>query len=402
MADGSAPMRPSGLNAGLGIMEQLRREELARLAAARRVPIPDFRPGDTLVVNVRIREGDRERIQAFQGVCIGRSGRGVEESFTVRKISYGEGVERVFPVQSPVIDSIEVRRRGVVRRAKLYYLRDRRGKSARIAERHTQRAQEHENGGPGAQHGPAHSAPTGRSEPSELLERLVETGQGSPQGEPQSELQSMVAALSQLRALKGEAEGARARAAVERAVRQLPDAPLKAARRADAYAFALSIGEHLCPLLFSTDPAIARTARVGLQKLGCVIDAEAGQDAEARLALVLRHLEVAVVVRLSIVRDAKAAEIRMTAEDVLFAAAHTPGLDAAHPVRLQLLLEDVGEDLIETLADDRLGPKAVKKVKRKVTGDADDLGAKLVTILADGREVFRSRLTREAERVLVI
>ena len=86
-------------------------------------------------VNVRIKEGERERVQAYEGVCIGRQGAGVNESFTVRKISFGEGVERVFPVLSPMIESIEVKRRGVVRRAKLYYLRDRRGKSARIAER---------------------------------------------------------------------------------------------------------------------------------------------------------------------------------------------------------------------------------------------------------------------------
>ena len=96
--------------------------------------IPDFQPGDTLRVMVKIKEGERERIQAFEGVCIARAGGGVNENVTVRKISFGEGVERVFPILSPNIDAIEVKRRGVVRRAKLYYLRDRRGKSARIAE----------------------------------------------------------------------------------------------------------------------------------------------------------------------------------------------------------------------------------------------------------------------------
>ena len=115
------------------IIEELEREEAQRLTAKKK--IPNFQPGDTLRVNVRIKEGERERIQAFEGVCIGRAGRGLQESFTVRKISFGEGVERVFPVLSPMIESIEVKRRGVVRRAKLYYLRDRRGKSARIAER---------------------------------------------------------------------------------------------------------------------------------------------------------------------------------------------------------------------------------------------------------------------------
>ena len=119
----------------MNIIQQLEKEELDRLAATR--AIPDFQAGDTLRVNVKIKEGDRERVQAYEGVCIGRQGGGVNESFTVRKISFGEGVERVFPLYSPNIESIEVKRRGVVRRAKLYYLRDRRGKSARIAERQT-------------------------------------------------------------------------------------------------------------------------------------------------------------------------------------------------------------------------------------------------------------------------
>ena len=117
----------------MNVIEQLEKEEADRLLSARK--IPEFRPGDTVRVNVRIKEGERERVQAYEGVCIARSGTGVHENFTVRKISFGEGVERVFPTLSPMIESIEVKRRGVVRRAKLYYLRDRRGKSARIAER---------------------------------------------------------------------------------------------------------------------------------------------------------------------------------------------------------------------------------------------------------------------------
>ena len=120
------------------LIDQLEQEEVARLTAGKKIPA--FAPGDTVRVNVRIKEGERERIQAFEGVCIGRSGGGLQENFTVRKISFGEGVERVFPVMSPMIESIEVKRRGVVRRAKLYYLRDRRGKSARIVEKKTDRA----------------------------------------------------------------------------------------------------------------------------------------------------------------------------------------------------------------------------------------------------------------------
>ena len=118
----------------MNILQTLEAEETARLTE-KRGGVPDFQPGDTLRVNVRIKEGERERVQAFEGVCIARAGGGVQENFTVRKISFGEGVERVFPTVSPNIESIEVKRRGAVRRAKLYYLRDRRGKSARIAER---------------------------------------------------------------------------------------------------------------------------------------------------------------------------------------------------------------------------------------------------------------------------
>ncbi len=117
----------------MNLIQQLELEEEQRLTSTRAVP--DFRPGDTLRVNVRIREGERERVQAYEGVCIARAGHGINETFNVRKISFGEGVERVFPLLSPMIESIEVKRRGAVRRAKLYYLRERRGKSARIAER---------------------------------------------------------------------------------------------------------------------------------------------------------------------------------------------------------------------------------------------------------------------------
>ena len=115
------------------IIKALEAAEAQRLQGLRETP--QFQPGDTVRVNVRIKEGERERVQAYEGVCIARSGGGVHENFTVRKISFGEGVERVFPLMSPNIESIEVKRRGAVRRAKLYYLRDRRGKSARIAEK---------------------------------------------------------------------------------------------------------------------------------------------------------------------------------------------------------------------------------------------------------------------------
>ncbi|WP_342643706.1 50S ribosomal protein L19 [Rhodoligotrophos ferricapiens] len=121
----------------MNIIEQLEKEQAEKIAANR--PVPDFGPGDTVIVNVRVVEGSRERVQAYEGVCIARNGGGFNQSFTVRKVSYGEGVERVFPLYSPLIESIKLVRRGKVRRAKLYYLRDRRGKSARIAERQDNR-----------------------------------------------------------------------------------------------------------------------------------------------------------------------------------------------------------------------------------------------------------------------
>jgi len=117
----------------MNLLQQLEQEQVEKLVAAR--PVPAFQPGDTIRVSIRVVEGERERVQAFEGVCIARKNGGVNSNFTLRKISYGEGVERVFPLYSPRITAIEVVRRGAVRRAKLYYLRGRTGKAARIAER---------------------------------------------------------------------------------------------------------------------------------------------------------------------------------------------------------------------------------------------------------------------------
>jgi len=117
----------------MNLIQELEKEQIEKLTTGKE--IPDFQPGDTVIVNVKVVEGERTRIQAYEGVCIGRSGAGLHENFTVRKISYGEGVERVFPVYSPMLDSIKIVRRGKVRRAKLYYLRGLRGKAARIIEK---------------------------------------------------------------------------------------------------------------------------------------------------------------------------------------------------------------------------------------------------------------------------
>jgi large subunit ribosomal protein L19 len=138
----AAAARPTEIS--MNLIKELEQEQIGRLSAGK--DIPDFAPGDTVLVNVKVVEGDRSRVQAYEGVCIGRSGSGLNESFTVRKISYGEGVERVFPLYSPMIDSIKVVLRGKVRRAKLYYLRGRRGKSARIVEKQARQGVEAEAG----------------------------------------------------------------------------------------------------------------------------------------------------------------------------------------------------------------------------------------------------------------
>jgi large subunit ribosomal protein L19 len=139
LAGRSALQRAPDGEFAMNLLKQIEDEQVAKLSAGK--DIPAFQPGDTVVVNVKIVEGERSRVQAYEGVCIGRAGSGLNENFTVRKISYGEGVERVFPLYSPMIDSIKVVRRGQVRRAKLYYLRGRRGKSARIVERQDHSAQ---------------------------------------------------------------------------------------------------------------------------------------------------------------------------------------------------------------------------------------------------------------------
>src|SRR5471030_2624716 len=117
----------------MNIIAQLEKEQMAAVVAKRQ--LPDFRPGDTVIVNVKVVEGERTRVQAYEGLCISRNGGGLNESFTVRKLSYGEGVERVFPMYSPLVDSVKLVRRGKVRRAKLYYLKGLTGKAARIVER---------------------------------------------------------------------------------------------------------------------------------------------------------------------------------------------------------------------------------------------------------------------------
>ena len=152
----------------MNLLQQLEQEQVEKLAASR--PVPEFQPGDTLRVGVKVVEGERERIQVFEGVCIARKNAGVNSNFTLRKISYGEGVERIFPLYSPRITSIDVVRRGVVRRAKLYYLRGLTGKAARITERARDSAR------PGAKRAGASAQPQTEPVP-EMAEAVEETSQ---------------------------------------------------------------------------------------------------------------------------------------------------------------------------------------------------------------------------------
>ena len=158
----------------MNVIEQIEKGEMDRLGAER--PVPEFAPGDTVRVHYKVIEGTRERVQVYEGVVIARSNRGLNSSFTVRKISYGEGVERVFPLYSPRIEKIEVVRRGAVRRAKLYYLRSRRGKSARIAEKVDRRIGE-------AAVGDAREAPATAAEAVEMQDEAMEQAPPEPEGE---------------------------------------------------------------------------------------------------------------------------------------------------------------------------------------------------------------------------
>src|SRR5689334_19775868 len=162
----------------MNIIQQYEAEQIARLTAQRAVP--DFMPGDTVRVSVKVVEGERTRTQAFEGVCIARSNKGLNSNFTVRKISYGEGVERVFPLYSPTIAEIQVVRRGDVRRAKLYYLRGRSGKSARIAEKARSIDAGAPAQAPAAQTVPEPAAPPAAEAPAELTSAAVLTDEAAP------------------------------------------------------------------------------------------------------------------------------------------------------------------------------------------------------------------------------
>jgi large subunit ribosomal protein L19 len=171
----------------MNVIEQIEKGEMDRLVAER--PVPEFAPGDTVRVHYKVIEGTRERVQVYEGVVIARSNRGLNSSFTVRKISYGEGVERVFPLYSPRIEKIEVVRRGAVRRAKLYYLRSRRGKSARIAEKVDRRIGK-------AAVGDATEAPATAAEAVEMEDEAMEQAPPEPEAEEGAPEEALAAAVS--------------------------------------------------------------------------------------------------------------------------------------------------------------------------------------------------------------
>lgn len=354
------------------IIAEIEREQLEK--QLKRYEPPDFRAGDTVAVDVRVVEGERVRTQVFEGICIARGGYGLKERFTVRKISHGEGVERVFPLHAPVVNSIRIIQTGRVRRAKLYYLRGRSGKAARIPER-------------------IDRAEAWRSSDSNVP--------FSPIG-PRSAFYKMVTALKQLKNLKGAAEGPKVRDAISHALKDIPDEPLSGVARHDVYELALSMGEHLCPLMFSYDKEVAEGARSGLYRLGRLVAKRRASGPSEPLIAFLRYLAVEVLIQLSIKHHGRAAEIELTVKDLLFAAADKPGLTGHKSIQMQLLLEDINEPTVETLAETKLGPRGSETINQRIEGDEKALRAKFITLLADGREVFRFPLGRSAERLFVL
>jgi len=363
------------------LLQVIEAEEKTRLEAIR--PIPEFWPGDTVRVNVKIREGDRERVQAFEGVCISRAGGSVHENFTVRKISFGEGVERVFPILSPNIASIEVKRRGVVRRAKLYYLRDRRGKAARIAERVTVR--------------PLLDGPGAMPPEIELGGNSAQTSSG-----PQLDISKMASALRSLMRHDHALSGAEVRALVSGVLDGLPETGVASSRRADAYQLAIGLGEHLGPLMFSEDKAVSGDARDAMQRLGRLFfGGEDRKDANV-LARFLRHLDQRLICHVQVKSMRHGVALTVTARDLVRAATGEVGLTDGKDLPLQLFVEDAADRRIEEVARGSVGLRDRATLEHSVEGDRNALAGKFLTLLADGRDVYSARLETESDVLFVI
>ena len=393
------------------IIQSVEARERARLVSMR--AIPDFQPGDTLRVNVRIREGERERVQAFEGVCIARSGGGVNESFTVRKISFGEGVERVFPVLSPMIESIEVKRRGVVRRAKLYYLRDRRGKSARIAERQTVRAFEAEVILPvaipeGAELRAPAPPPTPASpaspRPDRPRTRVVEGPPESVQAPVDRTRGSsgMATALRTILNHNHAVSGPEVRQVLSGIVERIPAGPVARADMADTYRMAVALGEHLGPLMFSPDTTVAGEARTAMVRLGRLFFAgDRRRDADV-LGRFLRHLDLRLICHVTVRPGKTGAAVTLDAHDLVYRATGERSLLEDGSLSLQLIEENVERGVIQATPALLVPARGQVHRSHEVTGSINDLGGRVITVLADGHEVFSTPADHNADVLFVV
>lgn len=390
---------------GRSIIDQLEFEQEQKVLEQR--SLPDFSPGDTIKAILRVREGSRERLQAFEGVCIAQQGRGINSSFTLRKISHGEGVERVIPFYSPLLHSVEVTRRGKVRRAKLYYLRGRQGKAARIEERQEQPTYVHKRD--------THSMPTateaaphdGKPQVTEIVDKVAENGHsagGSIEPSKESSLlyqeqlsrdryQSMVSALKRLQTLEDRAEGPQVRDAVAAAVRELPDVFVDSMQVGE---FALLLGEYLCPLMFSTDENVSSIARSGVSKIGSLVS-QHDATPDGHIVEALASLELSAIITLDLdVADAEA-KLGVTAGDV-FKEAVGKARRERPSIHLQVLVEDMKKRDISALADFDVPSDEKTTVSSVVSGD---LKNKLITVIANGIEIFSARMNKKYRKILL-
>ncbi len=364
----------------MNLLAQIEAEEKARLIARRAVP--EFQPGDTLRINVRIKEGERERLQAFEGVCIARAGGGVNESFTVRKISFGEGVERVFPVLSPNIESIEVKRRGIVRRAKLYYLRDRRGKSARIAERQTVRFSGEQAGQSGT------------------VDRGGKSAQPDLAREP--DILKMASAFRTFLRHNHASSGIDVRSLVGEVLDLLPESPASPENLANAHRLAVGLSEHLSPLMFSDDRDVADLARDGMLRLARLFFEGVRRTEADILARFLRHLDQRLICHIKIKPERHGVDIHLSCRDLVRSATKERGLAEDEYLSIQMFLEDTADHKIREVGRAEAGHRHSATLRYRAEADTNTLAGQFITILADGSDVYSTAINRPSDVLFIV
>lgn len=353
----------------------LERREVATLAREH----PPFRPGDRLRVHAVVEDGERRRLQVFEGDCIARGGSGMNETFLMRRVSFGYGVERKWPLQCPSIDRIEVVRRGQVRRAKLYYLRGRTGKAARIRRRKDRRY--------------APYFGWGRDE----------SGIDLSSDNRVNPLEAMLTVLQTFDELDGDADGDEALSVVEAAVEALPEVWPRDVRPSTMDKMLLAVGEDLCPLMFSPDPRIVSAARRGMNKLADLYwgDRKGAQN-HLPFHSLLERLELAIVMRLLVRVDEDAARVRLKVDDLALETTSKGALDDEGDVRVEVFVEDLEDRRVDRLGEDVVSPRhGPARIEFIVPGDQNALDGKILTVVADGRQIFRERLGDGPELVVL-